>query len=136
MCAIAAPALAASMAASAICRGVTGTLSERWAVSPDPVTAQVMNTSRLGASGMTSPSKAVSGQCRAACQAMLCKLRNEIDEKREADGVSGRAHAAQGDAAGAGWLIADGRGVGGRSPARRQPGRRRDGVRLEDGVAR
>ena len=35
MWAIAAPALAASIAASAIWRGVTGTLSERLAVSPD-----------------------------------------------------------------------------------------------------
>ena len=45
---MAAPASAASIAASAIWRGVTGTLSERETVSPTPVTAQVMNASRLG----------------------------------------------------------------------------------------
>jgi hypothetical protein len=41
------------MQASAIWRGVTGTLSERPVVSPAPVTAQVMKTSRLGCSPMT-----------------------------------------------------------------------------------
>ena len=48
MCAIAAPASAASIAASAIWRGVTGTSAERPVVSPAPVRAQVMNASRLG----------------------------------------------------------------------------------------
>ena len=47
MCATAAPARAASTAASAIWSGVTGTLSERETVSPAPVTAQVMKTSRF-----------------------------------------------------------------------------------------
>ena len=45
MCATAAPARAASSAASAIAAGVTGTCSLRAAVSPAPVTAQVMKTS-------------------------------------------------------------------------------------------
>src|SRR3546814_16237006 len=49
---MAAPAAAASMQESAIWRGVTGTLSERPVVSPAPVTAQVMKTSRLGCSPM------------------------------------------------------------------------------------
>src|ERR1700743_3643793 len=40
-----APARAASSAESAICSGVTGTLSLRAVVSPAPVTAQVMNAS-------------------------------------------------------------------------------------------
>src|SRR4029077_7267130 len=47
MCATAAPARAASMAASAICSGVTGTSSLRPTVSPAPVTAQVMKTSQF-----------------------------------------------------------------------------------------
>ena len=45
MCAIAAPAFAASTAASAISGGFTGTSSERSVVAPTPVTAQVMKTS-------------------------------------------------------------------------------------------
>ena len=45
---MAAPACAAAIAASAICAGVTGTLSERETVSPEPVTAQVMKTSLFG----------------------------------------------------------------------------------------
>ena len=45
MCATAAPARAASIAASAICSGVTGTRSLRPVVSPAPVTAQVMKAS-------------------------------------------------------------------------------------------
>jgi hypothetical protein len=45
MWAIAAPASAASIAASAISSGVTGTCGERPAVSPAPVSAQVMKTS-------------------------------------------------------------------------------------------
>ena len=52
MWATAAPARAASTAAAAISAGVTGTLSERPAVSPAPVTAQVMKTSRFGVSGI------------------------------------------------------------------------------------
>ena len=52
-------------------------------MSPDPVTAQVMNTSRLGASGMDVLRQAVSGAVSPACQVMLCTLRNEIDEKRK-----------------------------------------------------
>src|SRR5438552_18266435 len=47
MCAIAAPARAASSAASAIWSGVTGTPSLRPAVSPTPVTAQVTKTSQF-----------------------------------------------------------------------------------------
>jgi hypothetical protein len=47
MWAIAAPARAASIAASAISSGVTGTRSLRWAVSPAPVTAQVTKTSQF-----------------------------------------------------------------------------------------
>ena len=43
-----------AMALSAIWRGVIGTCGEREAVSPAPVTAQVMKTSRLGVSGMKS----------------------------------------------------------------------------------
>ncbi len=54
MCATAAPAFAASIAAAAISAGVTGTLSERPAVSPAPVTAQVMKTSRDMDSGTAS----------------------------------------------------------------------------------
>jgi hypothetical protein len=49
---MAAPARAASIAASAIWRGVTGTLLERAVVSPAPVTAQVMKTLRLGCRAM------------------------------------------------------------------------------------
>jgi hypothetical protein len=44
---IAAPAAAASSAASAICAGVTGIIGCRPIVSPAPVTAQVMITSRF-----------------------------------------------------------------------------------------
>src|SRR5947208_5148827 len=47
MCATAAPARAASIAASATCSGVTGTCSLRPAVSPAPVTAQVTKTSQF-----------------------------------------------------------------------------------------
>jgi hypothetical protein len=49
--ATAAPARAASIEASAISAGVTGTCAERPDVSPAPVTAQVMNTSRFMDSG-------------------------------------------------------------------------------------
>ena len=58
----AAPARAASMPASAISAGVTGTLSERPVVSPAPVRAQVMKVSRLGLSAMvrSSPFRAPS----------------------------------------------------------------------------
>jgi hypothetical protein len=45
--AIAAPALAASTAASAICFGVTGMAGCLSAVSPAPVTAQVMKASKF-----------------------------------------------------------------------------------------
>src|SRR5262245_33838039 len=55
MWAIAAPARAASIAASAIAAGVTGTLSDLPTVSPAPVTAQVMKTSRFTASAIASP---------------------------------------------------------------------------------
>jgi hypothetical protein len=51
MCTTAAPALAASIADSAICWGVTGTLSLLAVVSPEPVTAQVMNAFQF----MTNP---------------------------------------------------------------------------------
>src|SRR5262249_57767930 len=47
ICAIAAPAFAASMAASAICCGVIGTKRLLSAVSPEPVTAQVTKTSQF-----------------------------------------------------------------------------------------
>jgi hypothetical protein len=49
---IAAPALAASMALSAICSGERGTCGLRSWVPPDPVTAQVMKTSRFMVRGM------------------------------------------------------------------------------------
>ena len=45
MCATAAPAFAASIAAAAICSGVTGIAGCLPTVSPDPVTAQVTTTS-------------------------------------------------------------------------------------------
>ena len=48
----AAPARAAAMALSAIWAGLRGTWGLRSCVAPDPVTAQVMNTSGLRASGM------------------------------------------------------------------------------------
>ena len=44
MCAIAAPALAAYIAAVAICLGVFGKSGCFFAVSPDPVTAHDINT--------------------------------------------------------------------------------------------
>ena len=44
MCAIAAPALAASIEAFAICSGVFGKSGCLLAVSPEPVTAQDINT--------------------------------------------------------------------------------------------
>ena len=47
MCTTAAPALAASIADSAICCGVTGTCVLLAVVSPAPVMAQVMNTSQF-----------------------------------------------------------------------------------------
>ena len=46
---MAAPAFAASMAASAIAAGVIGTRSDFPVVSPAPVTAQVMKTSQFTA---------------------------------------------------------------------------------------
>src|SRR3974390_3414500 len=46
MCAMAAPALAASIADAAISRGVTGTAGLRAGVSADPVTAQAIITLR------------------------------------------------------------------------------------------
>ena len=49
ICAIAAPALAASIASSAIAAGVIGTRSDLPVVSPAPVTAQVMKTSQFTA---------------------------------------------------------------------------------------
>ena len=55
MCAIAAPALAASIAASAIAAGVIGTRSDLPVVSPAPVTAQVMKTSQFTARLSASP---------------------------------------------------------------------------------
>ncbi len=45
--------LAASIAESAICLGERGTCGLRSCVPPDPVTAQVMKTSRFMASGMS-----------------------------------------------------------------------------------
>ena len=48
MCTTAAPALAASMQSLAMCSGVTGTFSLLPTVSPEPVTAQVMNTEGMG----------------------------------------------------------------------------------------
>src|SRR5690349_2522370 len=52
MCATAAPARAASIAASAICSGDTGTSSLRPTVSPAPVTAHVTKTSQITASSV------------------------------------------------------------------------------------
>ena len=46
------PAFAAAIALSAISRGLRGTCGLRSCVPPDPVTAQVMKTSRFMASGM------------------------------------------------------------------------------------
>ena len=51
-CTTAAPARAASIALTAIWRGLRGTCGLRSCVAPDPVTAQVMKTSRVMASGM------------------------------------------------------------------------------------
>ena len=45
MCATAAPACAASIAAAAICSGVTGIAGCLPTLSPEPVTAQVTTTS-------------------------------------------------------------------------------------------
>ena len=50
----AAPAFAASIAESAICFGERGTCGERSCVPPEPVTAQVMKTSRFMESGISS----------------------------------------------------------------------------------
>jgi hypothetical protein len=50
---MAAPALAAAMALSAISFGLRGTWGERSCVAPEPVTAQVMKTSRFMVSGMS-----------------------------------------------------------------------------------
>src|SRR5215831_4668156 len=52
MCTTAAPACAASIAASAIRSGVTGTCSLRGTVSPAPVTAHVTKTSQFTASSV------------------------------------------------------------------------------------
>jgi hypothetical protein len=54
-CTTAAPALAAAMALSAISRGDRGTCGERSCVAPEPVTAQVMKTSRFMAKGIATP---------------------------------------------------------------------------------
>jgi hypothetical protein len=51
---MAAPAFAAAMALSAIWAGLRGTWGDLSCVPPDPVTAQVMKTSRFMASGMVS----------------------------------------------------------------------------------
>jgi hypothetical protein len=51
---MAAPALAAAMALSAICCGERGTWGERSWLPPEPVTAQVMKTSRFMVNGMGS----------------------------------------------------------------------------------
>src|SRR4051794_26453258 len=69
MCATAAPARAASIAASAICSGVTGTCSLRPAVSPAPVTAQVTKTSQITASSVR----------YANCRCTSCEGRTIID---------------------------------------------------------
>ena len=53
--ATAAPALAASIAAMAICSGLRGTLSLRSCVLPEPVNAAVMKTLSRMASGMVCP---------------------------------------------------------------------------------
>ena len=52
---MAAPARAASIALAAICTGERGTCGLRPCVPPDPVTAQVMNTSRFICNGMVAP---------------------------------------------------------------------------------
>ena len=54
-CTTAAPALAASIAAVAICSGLRGTLSLRSCVLPEPVNAAVMKTLSRMASGMVCP---------------------------------------------------------------------------------
>src|ERR1700747_1716863 len=69
MCAPAAPARAASIAASAICSGGTGTCSLRPAVSPAPVTAQVTKTSQFTASSVRN----------ANCRCTSCDGRTIID---------------------------------------------------------
>src|ERR1700749_2866880 len=69
MCATAAPAWAASIAASAICPGVTGTCPLRPAVSPAPVTAQVTKTSQFTASSVRN----------ANCRCTSCDGRTIID---------------------------------------------------------
>src|ERR1700751_2412064 len=69
MCATAAPARAASIAASAICSGVTGTCALRPAVSPAPVTAQVTKTSQFTASSVRN----------ANCRCTSCDGRTIID---------------------------------------------------------
>src|SRR5438309_7057367 len=69
MCTTAAPARAASRAASAICSGVTGTCSLRPAVSPAPVTAQVTKTSQFTASSVRN----------ANCRCTSCDGRTIID---------------------------------------------------------
>src|SRR5271166_5111879 len=55
-CRIAAPARAASIACSAICKGVTGRYSDMDGVWTDPVTAQVMMTLRRPDVSLTCPS--------------------------------------------------------------------------------
>jgi acyl-CoA dehydrogenase len=68
MCAIAAPAVAASIAASAISSGVTGTRSLRSTVAPAPLTAQVMKTSQFSCSP-SSPENAVRPVARSLTRA-------------------------------------------------------------------
>src|SRR5690606_28178939 len=123
---MAAPALAASLAESAICLGERGTCGLRSCDPPEPVTAQVMKTSRLMASGiLVLPMKSEADHC-VTCGRVLCDLRKTYDQKRKADNLSFRARAPQGDTAGLFRLVHHVRGLRGRSAARRQPHRRRD----------
>ena len=133
-------ALAASIAASAICLGVARHLvGLRSCVSPEPVTAQVMKTSRLDCKRHRSSSAYRRRRHdldwpdhSPACQRLLCTLRIPFDEKRTTFDLSCRARAAQGDVPGVLRLVDHVRGLGHRSAARRQPHLRRDAVRLDD----
>ncbi len=80
MWAIAAPASALSIAASAICLGVIGTLLERCVVAPAPVTAAVMKVSRAGCKGMMISLNFVELDRSQIAEIII--LRNEFGEER------------------------------------------------------
>src|SRR5438477_651944 len=73
MCTTAAPARAASIAALAICSGVTGTCSLRATVSPAPVTAQVTKTSQF-----MPPSVRDANCCCTSCNGRSIIARNPV----------------------------------------------------------